>query len=561
MGLSRSHRVLLLIAALAVHLPLLLNDGIYWDSWLIHYPVQQQDRFLTTLPFARLGVPFIGYFYWFFASWVHPLSFKAISFLAIVSAGWSLARISYEGRFLGREEALVFGIGFFVIPCYRVHAVDVHAPYIAGVALFLLAVRIVISGGAFSWKSDPGRRAAVIVLFVLALALYAPLLVFYFGFLGLWWTARRESVPTFLRAAGELLILPFVFHVTRSMLFPAWPAFQDYAIKLDPHLWLEVVVEFWRNAILQNALLVLRVFGRPRFVLILGVLVVAAFLGARRVFRNRESGEELPLRPMPFLFCVALGFLAMAPFALTGRVPAGIFWWERYNLLLCIPLSLAVVLGLRLVSSVLGRMAVGASERRAARVALLVPIALVCWCLHAHAYLMLQARWISHQALALSLKESLVANDTTFFVVDETPFTRDAGYMFHTSYTWAMSWSYFGFGQESKTAFDREVIRAAFCRDENEPLERRVLGYTRVPLDGKWARLVESHGPGAPFGAHSRIMVWAELSARYTLIRLFRPSEMNGFLRSVSDPIVTPIDLPETRNACVPGAYPPLPQN
>ena len=71
-SLGRGYRRIA-IAALLTHLPLLFNDGIYWDSWLPEYAAERGDLELTAQPFAEIGVPLIGYFYYAIGQLPHPV--------------------------------------------------------------------------------------------------------------------------------------------------------------------------------------------------------------------------------------------------------------------------------------------------------------------------------------------------------------------------------------------------------------------------------------------------------------------------------------------------------
>ncbi|HEY5947281.1 MAG TPA: hypothetical protein VIV40_17375 [Kofleriaceae bacterium] len=531
---DRSYRLLLFIA-IATHLPLLFNDGIYWDSWMPEYASERGDLYLTVQPFHQTGVPLVGYLY--YAIGRLPASvfiYKLIAFASTCAIGMLVYAIAARARFFSTLECRLLGITAIGWAAFRVYAVDAIAPYMLATALVFVAFHLCIRG-PLTWK----LRVLAAIIVALAILLYSPLYIFVYGMVATWFVIDRPhaSAWRWLVARADFVLLPVVLFVATHALFPPAPRMTDnYSVKLNAALFATHAKNFLIGGVwapIRDSLNV------PTFALFVVLAGGFAFFARRRLPRWRQSLATAPARSWrDIAACSAVaaalfGFGSLA-FILVGKSPDGTFWWTRQAMLI----SWAVGVGLIALTWIVQRL------NRALLVvwlALVAWIAVGSWVQHQHTYLMLQARWISYRSIAHNLQRSHAFDDVTFLHIDEQELVA-AGYQEHTAYTWGVMLSYFAWSHEDKAVVDRLPFQFYCDEKTSDPLEWRRFALANVDLAGRHARLVIHHGPAAPYGHRNPYLVELELVASYYARRFFRPSDIPNFLDRVTTLERAPLD-------------------
>jgi hypothetical protein len=532
---GRAYRRIVLLA-LATHVLLLLNDGIYWDSWMPEYASERGDLELTVRPFYDTGVPAVAYVY--YAIGRLPASvflYKLLAFISTCAIACFTYSLAKRSRLVSDTEAQLVGITTFLWAAYRVHAVDAIAPYMAATALLLLVFHLCASR-----PLTLPLRIVSGVLVMGALVLYAPLYVFHYGLVATWCAIERPASPVrWLVERAEFVVLPAIVFVATHKLFPpAANLTNNYSVKLD----LSLATKHAWNFIWYGVLVPVRASLHPST---LGLFVVLTALvlvvGRKRIPRWRTAIAEYPVRSWREIAtcagaaAVLFGFGALA-FILVGKSPDATFWWSRNALLIPGAIGLGIVAATWIV-------------RRLSR----SPIALVAWfCLlgwiavgswmqHQQTYVMLQSRWVSYRSLVHNVAASGAFDRDTFLHVDEQAFL-DAGYQDHTAYTWTVMFTHLGWAHEDKAVVGRLPFEY-YCDEERQyPLEWRRFALTHVDLAGPHARLVIRNGPNAPFVGHDKTWGQAKLVAAYYVHRFFQPGDMGTFLAGVTSVERQPLD-------------------
>ncbi|MDD1526122.1 hypothetical protein C7U92_09690 [Bradyrhizobium sp. WBOS7] len=355
--------VVLLAVLLAAHAPMLLNDGLFMDDWLVLKP--RPDYFID-IDFLLNGAGHpIFYSYDRFANWTGaPVAVMvSLAFAGIVFGATSLALTARRLGLLDRAEAVGFALSVWTYPGYQLWAGKANAVYVFSFGLLFVGAWLLTL--AFSARG-PRRvllRLACALAFLLGFALNSTIVLFAFVMLGLFvaiWRGgnaadgfvRRSWLAGWRCAAGypELIALPLIYWGTLNIWFKRMGV---YAQHYDAHFptlgelargWWAFFVAGYRD-VMANAV--------RAAITIPTLFIAAAVLAGIVVLLLRSDTKPAASRLaifLPLMLAVML-FLALAsPYLIAGLRPSSMHFYEsRHLLMFGVPSALALLAVKRLV--------------------------------------------------------------------------------------------------------------------------------------------------------------------------------------------------------------------
>lgn len=540
-----------LLIALA-HWPLLLNDGVYWDGWIIHTlartgNVSELMRMFNEQRNGGLGL-------------IHVVAgrigdgifvYKLATFTCLLVNG-ALARVIGLRCGLSAVEALFLAAFAGVFTAYQVHVELIMLPYALGLTAFLAASALALSDGGS--HVSPARLALAALLFALSFQI-ASFIAFYVGLLALWllvacrtglglrallgramlWRAIALAVVPLPALANHLLSAPYGVYADYNRVEA-----RDGALARSARAFADASV--WQQFRLQFA----EAAAHPVAAAVAVSLCLVALLLAGRARGGHQAKRDEPRREAAAILLIAILFAALAilPYAAVDKQPEASGWETRHALLAALPLGLFLVAAGRLLPQGLPRIVPAAL--------LLGVSVLATWSI----YLRWEIAWIRDASLmrhlATDLGGELEANDQ--LVIREGPggsmrnFYEYQGMLAEA--TGRQRW----FAVNDAQAMTAEQI------------------FRRLPPTRYLARDYDGQGCALRLGLDFTVPKHIEFRvvARYTLLRLFRQDALGPFLSSLSTVSAESLsdrrvaDLKVIRNAleayrAANGSYPPAP--
>lgn len=428
----------LIIASVAfvVHGLLLLNDGIYWDAWLIYPEVVGKNWQTLYDMFRDAGFPWITYENWFMGVFpdVH-LAYRIVAIASILCFGMLVYAILEETKLVRRFESL--WIALFCVS-YPVSQIMLSH----GTVFFVGVPNACLFACTFlALKSENCRLAGHILLRISALLFFIAsfsglqyFLPFYYGLFALhlhYISQRheltfRQTIVQFLPRRLDYALVPIVAWFVRSSAFPQQGLYANqYTIRTSPLQFLRSAGTFIPTLFKQFFRVMTHAIQSPTFwaLLLAAIALVLGFYSRRTPSSSRWS--ERPR--VALMFGVLFLFLGMFPFVVTGRVanqPQG--WIQRYLMLMPLPLGILIC---SLVYSLLPGKSNGASK--------FAPIALMTILLAFASttvtdYLAWQARWVKDRSLMFTLgKDEANRAYSMFWIEDQFPQIEREYYRFY----------------------------------------------------------------------------------------------------------------------------------
>ena len=344
--------LLIVLFSLFAHGLLLLNDGVYWDGWLI-YVAKLQDRWnlVYTIYADRGGLPVYTAFHWamrYFPSFV--FGYKLVAYLFILGS----AIITYQiARQLGlsRIIALFISLISLTFPANQATVELIVIPYLFSYFLFCIGCLILVVAENKSRQSTILWRFGAIVFFLLSFRMYS-LLVHFYGFLFIMfisqtWRNSRKSWPTsankFLVAHLDFFLLPIVFWFLNSWLFPpSGPYVTSDEFILDRSIF-PLAGRFIANSLFGQVFESLKNLANPVILVIIGLFAVVMYFS----YKPPEKDERLLRRKKTifglFLLGLTFFFTGMVPYILVGRSTMLHGWSTRNAVLIAVPTALIIV--------------------------------------------------------------------------------------------------------------------------------------------------------------------------------------------------------------------------
>lgn len=412
--------VVLLGALLIVHIPLLLNNGLFGEDWLLF---EIKPGYPTQLDFLLHGAghPFL-YAYSALANLSgHPIAcMKALALAGILIGAANLYGFLLRLRWFSGFEATVFALLVWSYAGFQDWATKLTATYLFSMALLCVGLNILanlISGD----RPRPALRLCGLAAIFLSFSLNSMIAAYLIGLCAAFASAgfdRANSVGAHARRLAtvalhyvDFLAVPAVYWISiHHYFFPKLGPYQVYYLLRVPslHEWLSRLGDFGRWGYLElarNGLFIAR--ATPKLVIPALVIGAAVVLLASRPKRNKGEAGDVAVAIGLMAVALAAFVICTAPYIVSGISPDGHFYESRHLILFGIPLALALVAGYRLASRVFGNDAVG-------RILAVAAIALnICalW----NGYFFQQGRWLRQAALIDDLQRKYPAPPAAVF--------------------------------------------------------------------------------------------------------------------------------------------------
>lgn len=424
----------LLAFTLVVHGHLLLNDGVYWDGWLLYGYYLNDDAASLFTMFREAGGPLTSYLHWFF--WFSPLgliaTYKLAVWLAIASATILVFKILQRTAVFSSREALFAAM---LVNCYTAYRVNVelimmptaiaYALQLFGVTLFLAAID----------RSGIGRAALLAgVLVTLGLAALAPpfvvlhaALVPFLVYEG-WFRkpAKRLNSLAILVVAA----VPILVYLGKANFAPPSGLYADYNVAEVPTLSGAIAFssEFLRITIVEQfAEAFARLADHPILTLL---IAVAAVWFAWRLQKEKSVPPSASSRwaiPAVAVYALVLLVTAIFPYLAVDKMATLNGWDSRHGVLMALP----VVLGLVLVAKILVRMFGPLARIGLATVAtvLILGFVLSSW----QIYTLWQLRAIKDRSIIANIGDAPddLLDRSSYIFVDDTSLVFGQKYYFY----------------------------------------------------------------------------------------------------------------------------------
>ncbi len=347
----------LLGVLLAAHAPMLVNDGLFMDDWLVLKP--RADYFID-LDFLLNGAGHpIFYGYDTFANWTGApvLVMISLAFAGIVFGATSLVPIAMRLGLLDRAEAVGVALIVWTYPGYQLWAGKANSVYVFSFGLLFVGAWLLTRAFSAHGLRHVLFRIACALVFLLSFALNSTIILYAFVMLGLFvakWRSgdaahglvRRTWLAGWRCAAGypELMLLPLVYWGTLNIWFKRIGL---YALHYGAHFptfgelangWWVFFVTGYRD-LMADA--IRAAIQAPALFIVATVLVGIAVLVLRPDKKSTASRADIAL---PLVLAVILFVALSSPYLIAGLRPSSTHFYEsRHLLMFGVPAALALL--------------------------------------------------------------------------------------------------------------------------------------------------------------------------------------------------------------------------
>lgn len=524
---------LLVLLVFASHGMLLLNDGVYWDGWMLYGYYLNHDVESLLGIFSDAGNPGTGYFH--LAFWAAPnllFAYRLVTIFGILLSTLLVYFMVQRVSVLSARERWFIAAMFCCYSAFQANVEIITTPARLAYTLFLLGAYIALRSFETAGRNALVQRVLALVIIGFSFR-YNSLLVFYFPFLILFLIGRKHEWSgkdfrgklTAVTRYGDFILLPFVYWGLSRLLWKRQNEYAEYNhLIIDPKQW---AVDFWQSV--NNAIFAqfhnVKILASNRPLLAISLIVLA--IVAERYFSARQSkkagqvstGTTDDSRRAADMFKIAffaffLLVCALFPYLVVGKFPSVEGWDTRHALLISLPVAVGLVAIGRSLHYIypLGRV----PHLSGLLAGLLVVAFILVTC---KIYLEWQVRWIKDSSFIVNLRELPKEQTDRVNIIVMTVDDFTAGYEFYRFYEYAamfkMAW-----GNESKIGFHSSATHDAEWVIKNLPLRRTLLKDFRA--DGCQAN-VTIH-PRHPETSRIKLVV------KYYWHRWFSPAEMPAFL-------------------------------
>ncbi|MCW1969052.1 MAG: hypothetical protein KIH69_013155 [Anaerolineae bacterium] len=528
------HPITLIVAtALAAHGMLLLNDGLYYDSWMLETHVRNGRYdiiFQWQLDHSR---PLIGVYYVIAGYLFQPIFWHKFSvWLYLIINSWLTIKIAQSFGLLWRDCILI-GIFSLVYPAYQAYIEHSANPQIACYTSFLLATWLVL-------RADIGRyRLLKLVvgaaLFFISFSIES-LISFYIGFLALYLAhsfivssklSFRQRLINKLWILLGLAVLPLIYYALTRGLFPPQAHYTDYT---QPKIQNLFVAYYWLSFI-NNSIINILIWssGALTGLGILGSMFAYPVLSQFVNIQPSNTNARVSVTVAQMLgFGALLFFLGVLPYISGGRVLILHGNESRFSMLIGLPMAIMI--------TALFKWGYERLPQYTHVLHILVVLLTSAFiAANVESYIGWQAKWAKDRSWMLNLKPIQNAPPISVFLLDDR-------------------WQW----------LDNERIGRYLLNDRRldfNPMVQRTLNTDKYPIVApvqadytdfyKEAFFVGRYDPN---GCRATLTIERNPAAaqmgqfgiarRYWYYRFFAPDQMNAFLRDLTVVTVTPISDP-----------------
>lgn len=493
--------VVLLVVLLAAHAPMLLNDGLFMDDWLVLKP--RPDYFID-IGFLLNGAGHpIFYSYDTFANWTGaPVAVMvSLAIAGIVFGAMSLALTATRVGVLDRAEAVGFALIVWTYPGYQLWAGKANAVYVFSFGLLFIGAWLLTLAFAASGLQRVLLRVVCALVFLLSFALNSTIVLYAFVMLGLFvaiWRGgeasdgfvRRTWLASWRCALGypELVLLPLIYWGSLNIWFKRIGV---YAQHYDAHFpTLRELVAGWQ-AFFAAAYLDVLAHAVRAAITVPTIFVLAAVLVGIVLLLLRSDTMPTTSRLgilVPLALAVILFLALSSPYLIAGLRPSSTHFYEsRHLLMFGVPSALAFLAFKRQAER---WTAPGVAFAVVFGSGLIVSIGML-W----SDYVFMQARTLKQEALAYSLAGRAQPAATVYAVDDgfvdypsrHVPFgLAEVTGMLH------LAW-----GNQPFFGFALRAERPGILREMNEARKAPGSAFHHYDPSGPQATISFQPGPGA----------------------------------------------------------------
>ena len=414
----------LLVVLLAAHAPMLLNDGLFMDDWLVLKP--RPDYFID-IDFLLNGAGHpIFYSYDTFANWTGaPVAVMvSLAFAGIVFGAISLMLTATRLGLLDRAEAVGFALIVWTYPGYQLWAGKANAVYVFSFGLLFIGAWLLTLAFSARGLRRVLLRVACVLVFLLSFALNSTIVLYAFVMLGLFvaiWRGgnaahglvRRTWLAAWRCALGypELVVLPLIYWGTLNIWFKRIGVYTQH---YDAHFptpgelakgWWAFFVTGYRDVVVHAVRAAIQV---PGLFILAAVLVGIVLLLLRPGTKPTASRTAIA---WPLGLAVVLFLALSSPYLIAGLRPSSTHFYEsRHLLMFGVPSALTLLAFKRQAER---RMTPGAAFAVMFGLSLTGSIGML-W----SDYVFMQARTLKQEALARNLA-SRVQPAATVYALDD----------------------------------------------------------------------------------------------------------------------------------------------
>lgn len=339
--------VVLLVVLLAAHAPMLLNDGLFMDDWLVLKP--RPDYFID-IDFLLNGAGHPIFFsYDTFANWTGApvVVMVSLAFAGIVFGATSLALTATRLNLLDRAEAVGFALIVWTYPGYQLWAGKANSVYVFSYGLLFVGAWLLTLAFSARGLRRVLLRVACALVFLLGFALNSTIVLYAFVVLGLFvaiWRGgsaadgfvRRTWLASWRCALGypELMVLPLIYWGTLNIWFKRIGVYTQHYDAHFPTLrelaggWGAFFVTGYRDVVAHAIRAAIQV---PALFILAAVLVGIVLLLLRPATKPTTSRLAIAL---PLVLALILFLALSSPYLIAGLRPSSTHFYESRHLLM-----------------------------------------------------------------------------------------------------------------------------------------------------------------------------------------------------------------------------------
>lgn len=345
--------LVIFVFALLSHGVMLLNDGLYWDGWLVDSWQRTRNWPVMKRFYSEVGMPLLYLLHRLLGpAPARIFMYRLIAFASTVLSAAAVYCLSVRIGVLSEPYSLLLALLYLSYTGYHMN-VDtvVGIQYTLPTALFYWAAYLALAAQDYSGVAHWGSRVLALGMFFLAFNANSTL-VYYFGFLALkillplrsvdasWISIFQESLRNI-----DFIVLPFAFWVLKNKLTPRHGHYADYnRIRIDPMGLLFGLLNAVRHGLEAPIIAPIRGAVTKGYLWIPSAAFILAYIALT------YSARHIP----PLASSVALGsvvaggalfFLAALPYVLVGQPFFPLGWNTKHHMLFHLPVAL-ITLGL-----------------------------------------------------------------------------------------------------------------------------------------------------------------------------------------------------------------------
>jgi hypothetical protein len=409
--------IALLVALLIVHAPLVVNDGLFGEDWLLFavkpgYPIQAD--FLL----HGAGHPFL-YAYGALANLLgYPIAFmKALALAGIGTGAVNLKNLFVRLRVFSNKEAVILAFLVWSYAGYQNWATKLTATYIFSFALLCLGLNLLAIVASSDRRPIWLRLCSLIAIFC-SFSLNSMIAIYFVGLCVVLFVevSKAQSGRAILsigivkslfvksiRHFGDYIAVPFVYWISVSYVFPKVGPYRDYYLIKIPSLSeaLSGLSDFWRWGFYRPIWEAINLARESH--LAVGLALVVGF-GLVALVAYPWNGDRPDTdcharsATWPAIAGIVLFFSCASPYIAAGLGPNGHFYESRHLILFGLPLGLLMIAAYRFLHLTFRGSSVG--------LAFLVLMLSVNLCALWNGYFLQQARWLRQESMIDGLQRS-----------------------------------------------------------------------------------------------------------------------------------------------------------